>query len=244
MCIKGSIRSCISHLLVRNLMNIRATLVMTAGMIRVILLSILLFYACEYSYTQYYGSRFNDRGISFCQNERYFYLAGTTSSFSAGEDPDIYVIRADENGDEIWSGTYGGTDSDYGNCGKFLSDDNIAILGSSRSGDSEDLDIFFLKLSASGEIIKGLDREFVIPFSLPIIYPNPTHTYINIFVKDYIQDQPIEFILYDVSGKLIKQMEYSGRLNTINFDPQLSRGIYIYRIKTNETIHTGKIVIN
>jgi len=171
-------------------------------------------------------------------------LTGTSSSYSAGENPDIYVVRIDQNGNEIWSKTYGGTYSDYGNSGQFLSDGNIAILGNSRSKDGDDSDIFFIKLSASGEMIKGLNNELTVSVFKPVIYPNPTYTYINIYVNNDIDNQSIEFILYDINGKLLKLMNYHGQFKTIYFDPQLSRGAYIYIIKTGKNVYKGKIIIN
>jgi hypothetical protein len=173
-------------------------------------------------------------------------LTGTSSSFSASESPDIYVLKVDSSGNEIWAKTFGDVESDYGNSGQFLANGEIGILGSSKGRTGEDLDVYFITLSESGEVIKALDEIISTGNTQPIIFPNPTSAYINIDMGDHSINQSleIEFVLYDINGKVIQQNTFIGHSKTIHFNNRLAQGVYIYQITANENTFKGKIVIN
>ncbi|HZH72773.1 MAG TPA: T9SS type A sorting domain-containing protein, partial [Mariniphaga sp.] len=78
------------------------------------------------------------------------------------------------------------------------------------------------------ENIKNIDLKF---------YPNPTTDYFNITSKAIIQS--VE--LYDISGRLIRTSlvnDFETKQNVIN----LTNGVYILKIKTQEGEVIGKIV--
>jgi len=59
-----------------------------------------------------YGGPARDQGFSVAQTtDGGYIIAGRTSSFGNGED-DVYLIKTDVNGNEIWSRTYGDTADD------------------------------------------------------------------------------------------------------------------------------------
>jgi len=96
-----------------------------------------------------YGGKKYDYGNSIDINSKgELLLTGTSNSFSKNENPDVYVVKID-----------GGSDSDYGNCGQFVNDSNITILGSSKSKRNVDLDVYFIKVDSSGNVLKSLQQK-------------------------------------------------------------------------------------
>lgn len=173
-------------------------------------------------------------------------ITGTSSSFSQDENPDIYVLKLDPNGDEIWSTTLGGDDSDYGNAGQFLPDGTIAILGSSKSHDNNDLDFYFVLLSEDGIITKQLNNQTkgTNTYYPPIIFPNPASSYILIDTRNNTPNKPSEFSLYSTSGQLVLQETFASPSATIYLEDRLAQGVYIYQLKLDDNIIQGKIIIN
>ncbi len=172
-------------------------------------------------------------------------VTGTSSSFSVDEKPDIFVLKLNANGQEIWSTTLGGENSDYGNAGAYLADNSIGILGTSKSHSNQDEDLYFVNISTTdGRILKALNQDNTIENITPILFPNPTQTYINIDTKTKNQNTIIKFKLYDISGRLIQEEMFQGNSQTIYFNNRLAQGVYVYRIEVNDKGYQGKIIIN
>jgi hypothetical protein len=111
----------------------------------------------ELVWSHQYGGNSNDYGgRAICQMEDdNFYVAGSTCPFSEGEygDDDIWVLKLDENGDTIWSKTYGGGGMDKANAISQI-DDHLYICGLTRSfGTIGQNDLFVIKIDEDGELI-------------------------------------------------------------------------------------------
>ncbi len=65
---------------------------------------------------------------------------------------DMYAVRADSNGNEIWSERYGGTESDYGRAIVQTRDSGFAITGNSQSY-TQGAAIILIRTNADGEIL-------------------------------------------------------------------------------------------
>lgn len=178
-------------------------------------------------------------------NQSELIVTGTSSSFSVDEKPDIFVLKLDHDGQEIWSTTLGGLDSDYGNAGSFLSDGSIAILGTSKSNENQDEDLYFVNISTTdGSIIKSLNQDNILTNITPTLFPNPTQTYINIDTRTKNSNTDIRLKLYDISGKLLQEEAFQDNSKTIYFNNRLAQGIYVYSLTVNEKTYQGKIIIN
>lgn len=172
-------------------------------------------------------------------------ITGTSSSFSIDEKPDIFVLKLDEDGTEIWSKTLGESESAYGNAGAFLADQSIGILGTSKNNSTKDEDLYFVQLSsANGDILNVLNKDNTISVVSPKVSPNPTQTYIHIDTKTKNANTNIHFKLYDISGRLIQKESFQSNSKKIHFNKRLAQGIYVYTLTVNEKGYTGKIVIN
>jgi len=83
-----------------------------------------------------------------------YILAGSTLSFGAGKS-DMYLVKTDASGNEIWSQTFGGSSSDYALSAQETSDGGYILAGSTESFGAGSLDMYLVKTDASGNEIWG-----------------------------------------------------------------------------------------
>lgn len=78
-------------------------------------------------------------------------LAGYTNSSGAGEN-DVYIVKTDAEGNELWSQVHGGEESDAAMDVLVDSQGNYLVAGASGSFEAENRDVYVLKLSPEGNI--------------------------------------------------------------------------------------------
>jgi len=84
-------------------------------------------------WTKTFGGPLADVGNSVKQtNDGGFIVASTTSSFGAGGQ-DIWLIKTDENGDTLWTKTFGGAGNDRASNVVQTNDNGYAIFGTTNS---------------------------------------------------------------------------------------------------------------
>lgn len=102
-----------------------------------------------------FGGTGNDRGHTVEQTDDGGYIfAGYTTSFGAGG-ADVYLVRTDENGDTLWTGTYGGSDDDlphYGRCVRQTYDGGFVVTGYTKSYGAGLYDMYLLKTDSLGNM--------------------------------------------------------------------------------------------
>ena len=106
---------------------------------------------------QTYGGTDNDYGTSVKQTiDGGYIITGYTSSFGNGGDGDfnnrdMWLIKTDVNGNELWSQTYGGIKEDLGNCVQLTQDGGFIITGYTSSfGNFVDSDVYLVKTDFNG----------------------------------------------------------------------------------------------
>lgn len=97
-----------------------------------------------------FGGSDADRGLSVQQtSDGGYILTGYTASSGAGLD-DMYLVRTDASGNQLWAKTFGGTGRDYGNAVKQTADRGFLIAGYTLSFGAGGDDVYLIKTDSMG----------------------------------------------------------------------------------------------
>jgi hypothetical protein len=80
-----------------------------------------------------------------------FIVAGFTHSFGAGSS-DVYLIRTDALGDELWSKTFGGSEGDDAFEIQLTNDGGFVLVGSTGSFGAGSNDVYLIKTDSNGNV--------------------------------------------------------------------------------------------
>jgi hypothetical protein len=159
------------------------------------------------SWTKTFGGVQQDEGRSVIQtNDGGYAITGFTYSYGSGQS-NVYLIKADQNGNELWSSTYGGTNADEGNSVIQTNDNGYAILGYTYSYGTGQSDAYLIKTEPDVSI-----REKEIPKRNAIkikAAPNPFSEFINIYysLPNY---QELKIEIFSIAGQFIKKLVENG----------------------------------
>ena len=101
-------------------------------------------------WTKTFGGEYIDEGLSIQQTlDGGYIIVGNTESFGNGNS-DIYLIKTDENGSELWFKTYGGTAVDEGLSVQQTLDGGYIIVGNTESFGNGNRDVYLIKTDENG----------------------------------------------------------------------------------------------
>jgi predicted secreted protein len=101
-------------------------------------------------WNQTYGGSKDDEAFSVIQtNDTGYALAGTTTSYGAGE-TNAWLVKTDSSGTMLWSQTYGGVAQDGAYCVIQTSDGGYALAGFTDSYGAGGYDFWLVKTNSSG----------------------------------------------------------------------------------------------
>jgi hypothetical protein len=152
-------------------------------------------------------------------------------------DPDYWLIQIDTIGNLLWEKNYGGSSGDWP-FGMIIGNDNSIVM--TGSANSTDYDVsnnngggfWVVKLDA----ITGIEKQQVNKGLS--IFPNPTENEFNVDFK--FEKGQIE--VYDIFGqKIISVTAKKGNVR-IHLN-NVKKGTYIIKIKSEDEISTGKLII-
>jgi len=102
-------------------------------------------------WTRTYGGESNDEAFKVIEtSDGFFVLAGYTESFGAGES-DVYLLKLDSNGDDIWIKTYGGEGNDAAYSVMETSDGYYVVAGYTKSAGGGN--VYLLMLNPDGDTL-------------------------------------------------------------------------------------------
>jgi len=100
-----------------------------------------------------FGGSAADGGRSVCETaDGGLIIAGYTYSSGNGS-PDVYVIKTDAEGNEVWSKSYGGPGWEFGNSVCQTQDGHYLVVGYTTSFGEGSKDIYLLKLDTAGDTL-------------------------------------------------------------------------------------------
>jgi hypothetical protein len=170
------------------------------------------------------------------------YLVGTTESFGTDGSTDVFVVKTDLDGNEIWDVAVGGTDNDFGEDIVALPGGGCALVGSTHSFSAQKSDLYFLRLTKDG-IVDIFNDTKPAETDRCSFYPNPMRNY-GVFTIP-VTNGSYTVQLFDINGQ--KVFENRGVDKKFMFHNNgLGSGTYIYRIfsdEDNALLLNGKLVI-
>jgi uncharacterized delta-60 repeat protein len=106
-------------------------------------------------WTKTYGGPELESGESIAlASDGGFYLAGYTTSFGAGMH-DIYVVRTDQDGDTLWTKTFGGPEDDFGYAIDVTPDDGYVVAGGTNNNTPGKSDFTIIKDEGTSQWVRN-----------------------------------------------------------------------------------------
>ncbi len=106
--------------------------------------------AGEMEWSEAYGGNNDDEGHAVWQaSDGGYIVAGHTKSFGAGG-MDVYLVRTDASGNELWSTTFGGPNDDEAYSVLETDDGGIVLAGVTSSYGAGSRDMWLIKTDAAG----------------------------------------------------------------------------------------------
>ncbi|MFC1549998.1 T9SS type A sorting domain-containing protein [Candidatus Neomarinimicrobiota bacterium] len=160
---------------------------------------------------------------------------------------DIFVIKTDIDGEELWRKQFGGRFSEGASEMILNSDGHIVITGSTGSY-SKDNSVYFLNISGQGTFLNISDQgEITLPTEFFIYpnYPNPFNSTTTISYQ-LINDNQVMITIYDILGNKIQTLldsyQLAGR-HRIGFEAEgLASGTYFFKVQTQSGALVSKMM--
>lgn len=198
-------------------------------------------------WTKTYGGIANERIYSITQTiDNDYIIAGYTNSYGAGG-YDIYVLKIDNNGDTLWTTTYGATDYDQGFSIIQTSDHGYLIAGSTLSFGAGEYDVLLIKTEPDLYILE----QKIIEKSINNIAIKPNPFIDKVAITWHTVDEIAYIKIYNSAGQMIKLFDALasqpfGQITWHGYDQHgnlLPSGVYVVLFQASKFYHTQRVTI-
>jgi len=165
------------------------------------------------TWSQTFGGSNSDGGSSVQQTtDGGYIITGWTQSYGAGS-WDVYLMKTDANGNEQWSQTFGGSNSDGGSSVQQTSDGGFIIAGHTTSYGVGGDDVYLIRLDSEGSIVEEFSENQPSVFALHPPHPNPFNS--STAISWQLQAASfVKLAVYDIQGRevavLLNQQQAAG----------------------------------
>ena len=122
----------------------------TTALTIVILMCVAAFAQPDTLWTKTFGGAGNDNGRSVKQTMDGGYIIVGYTDYEGFGSTDMYLIKSDQNGDTLWTQTFGGSYSDFGSSVQQTTDGGYIVAGSTQSYGAGSRDVWLIKTDANG----------------------------------------------------------------------------------------------
>ncbi|MFQ5869086.1 MAG: T9SS type A sorting domain-containing protein [Candidatus Zixiibacteriota bacterium] len=160
---------------------------------------------------------------------------------------DAYVVRLDVAGNVLWSGLYGGEESETGYSIQQTDDGGYILVASTLSFGAGEVDIYLVKLAPDAVNVEdNSDGRLSLDFVLCQNYPNPFNasTVVNyqLPVDSHVKLE-VHNILGEKIGVLVDEMQETG-YKSVSWDAsELASGIYFYKLTAGHFTETKRMML-
>jgi phosphatidylserine/phosphatidylglycerophosphate/cardiolipin synthase-like enzyme len=147
---------------------------------------------------------------------------------------DAFDVNSDP---QVITGSY-----NWSNSATFRNDENIVIVH-----DATIANIYFQEFSqrfkdSGGTVVVSDDYKTSVPDQF-LVYPNPAADFIHISAS--VQTPDAQINLFDINGRLLKQMRLNQNNTNTTLDLQdLTNGIYLLQLTSGKLTQTVKVSVN
>jgi len=174
-----------------------------------------------------------------------YIVAGKTTSYGAGLE-DVYVIKTDQYGNELWVKIIGGNENDRGEYIQQINDGGYIITGPTFSFGAGGHDVYLIRLDSEGSVVEGFGGNQSMSFALNPPHPNPFNQRVAL---DFALPSaaPVKLTVYDIQGREVEKLverEMSPGYHEITWDAEgISSGVYFAVLNAGEYTQTQKMVL-
>lgn len=202
---------------------------------------------------QTYGGFANDQGYSVQQaTDGGYVICGKTQSYGAGNN-DVYLVKTDSCGHQLWEHTFGGSSADYGYSVIQTPEEGYLVVGYTYSFGVGGSDVYLIRLAPQnldyflcGEMPSAETTVAPLKFSLVPPYPNPFNltTVIRFTLPSASR---VNLQVYDIAGRSVMTLVNGWReagVHEVTFDgADIPSGIYLARLQAGDFTAVQKLVL-